>query len=186
MESAFGWLGEIFNWFGNLIPRWVIVKKTHEGVAFVRGKHVRRVTPGMLFYWPFWTECMLYPTVRQSVNLPSQTLTTADGFSITISAVIIYRVGDIVKALAEQWDLAETINDLSMAAVRETVCETDFEELQSDWKNVDKMLKEQLQSTLLEYGVDIMDARITDFSETKVVTLIGGGQQAYIEEGEHE
>lgn len=186
MESAFGWLGEIFAWFGNLIPRWIIVTRTHRGVAFVRGKHVREMNPGMFFYWPFWTECMLYPVVRQSVNLPNQTLTTYDFKSITISAVIIYKVDNITQALAEQWDLAETIKDLSMSAVRKVTCEATFNELQSEWEHVDSNLKKELQETLKDYGIGILDARLTDFAKTKVVTLIGGGQNGYYEEEEEE
>lgn len=184
MESAFGWLGEVISAILNFIPRFVIVKKTHEGVAFVRGKHVRKISPGMLFYWPFWTEVMLYPVVRQSVNLPNQTLTTLDGYSITTSAVIIYRVSDIIKTLAEQWDASETISDLSMGALREVVCETEFDDLLKNWKEVDKKIKEQLQSVLEDYGIDIMDARLTDFANTKVVTLVGGGQDGYVEDNE--
>lgn len=184
MEAAFGWLGEIFAWFGNLIPRWVIVTKTHEGVAFVRGKHVEAVRPGMFFYWPFWTEVMLYPTVRQSVNLPSQTLTTKDECAITVGAVIIYKVSDIEIALAEQWDLSETITDLSMAAVRNVICSSTFDELQENWSDVDENLKKELHNTLKDYGIGILDARLTDFAKTKVVTLIGGGQGGYYEEEE--
>lgn len=186
MESALGWIGELIHWITNLIPRWAIVNKTHKGVAFVRGKHVREINPGMLFYWPFWTELLLYPVVRQSLNLPSQTLTTQDGYPVTISAVIIYKIDDIKVALAEQWDLSETIQDLSMAAVRETVSDTEFDSLMDNWRDVDTMLKEQINSTLKEYGVDIMDARITDFAQTKVVTLIGGGGEGYVEEEEED
>jgi regulator of protease activity HflC (stomatin/prohibitin superfamily) len=184
MESIFGWIGQVVEWVGSLIPRWYIVNSTHEGVAFIRGKKIKRIKAGMFFYWPIWTEIMTYPVVRQSVNLPNQTLSTIDDYTVSISAVIIYTVSDIRKALAEQWDLNETISDLSMSAVKQVVCASHYEDLIINWSEIDDNLKERLSQIMVEYGINILEARVTDLAQTKCITIVNGGQVGYIPEEE--
>jgi regulator of protease activity HflC (stomatin/prohibitin superfamily) len=169
METAFGWLGSLMEMVGSLFPRLVIVQSTHGGVSFVRGKNPRKVSPGLMWYWPVVTEVVLYPVVRQSLNLPSQTLTTSDNKTITFSAVIVYDVPDILKALTVQWDLEDTLQDVSMAAVREFVLARTFDELRTE---SGVRLKDTIHARIQQYGVAVKDAWVTDLAETKVVTMI--------------
>lgn len=182
MESALGWLGDIIRAIGRIIPRMLVVQRTHGGVAFVRGKHVREIKPGLFWWWPLWTKCILYPVVRQSLNLPSQSLTTQDSLSVTISGVVIYRVMDVVAALTRQWDLNETIRDLSMVAIREVVGSRPFDSINQKRREIDWELKEKLQDSLAAYGVEVLQIALTDFAKAKVISLVGGSDMSYIDD----
>lgn len=184
MEAAFGWLGDIIAWIGDLFPRFTVVRKTHGGVAFVRGKHVKQVKPGLVWWWPFWTELELYPLVRQSLNLASQTLTTKDGKSVTVGAVVVYTVEDPLTALTVQWDLAETVEDLSAAAVCDFVTDNDFEWINTNRTVCKRRLSKAVADVLAEYGVAVQGAWLTDFAQAKVISMVGS-QAAYLEE-DHE
>ncbi len=184
METAFGWLGRIMEWVGDLFPRLTVVAKTHAGVAFVRGKNVKYVGPGLVWWWPFWTELMLYPVVRQSLDLPSQTLTTKDGQPVTVGCAIVYTVDDVETALTVQWDLAETVQDLATAAVCDFVTSNDFDWINQSRPVVKRHLTKSVQALLTEYGVGIQGAWLTDFAKTKVISMLGGGMGYYEEEEE--
>lgn len=184
MDTAFGWLGQIMEFVGSLFPRLVIVTSTHGGVCFVRGKHPREIKPGLVWYWPIWTEVMTYPVVRQSLNLPSQTLTTSDKRAVSISVVIIFRISNVLDALTLQWDLSETTNDIAMAAVREFVFSRTFDEMLETGKRADKRLKRLIADPLSVYGVEVMDAWITDLAATKVITLVRPDQSGGLEADE--
>lgn len=172
MDTAFGWLGKLMETVGSLFPRLVVVKATHGGVAFVRGKLAKEIRPGLMLYWPIWTDFILYPAVRQSLNLPSQTLTTKDGRSITTSAVLVYEVNDMLKALTVQHDLDDTLRDISLAAVREHDQARTFDELRCE---DGAELRDTIRRRVQKYGVRVCDAWVTDFAETRVLTLVSPG-----------
>jgi len=177
MEAAFSWLGELFGLLLDFIPRWLIVKQTHGGVAFVRGKNAQLVEPGMRFFWPFWTEIILYPVVRQTMNLPQQTLTTLDGESIQINSIVVYKVDDVLKMLTLQFDIEETIRDLSLASIKTEITSRTFDEITNEQNKIDCDLTESLNEELAYYGVDIVKVALTDFAKTRVYTLSGMGNQ---------
>jgi len=188
MSEALGWIGEAIDWLLQFLPRVTWVPPTHGAVTFTRGKKVRSYGPGLAgkwycpCWWPAWTEMHKYPIVRQTHNLPSQTLTTSDDKAITISSVIIYRISDLEKALTAQWDLEETINDISLAAMRTFVCGRSFDTLRGEDGSE---LKATIQKPLARYGVGVSEAWITDLAETRVLTLIQpDGGTAVIEDEE--
>jgi regulator of protease activity HflC (stomatin/prohibitin superfamily) len=184
MEAVFGWLGSVMRWLGSFLPRMEVVNTTHAGVKFHRGKHVRAIGPGITWWWPLLDETMTYPVVRQSVDLPSQTLTTSDGKPVTVGAVVVYTVEDVLTALTKQWDLAETIQDLSMAAVCDFVTANDFEWINSNRVIAKRHLTKRVSEVLEEYGVTAQGAWLTDFAQTRVISVIGSA--SVVDAGEEE
>ena len=121
METAFAWLGEIMNWVGKWFPRLLIVRSTHAGVRFRHGKRPEALLPGLRVYWPLVTEVDVIPTARQTHNLPTQALTTSDGKKVVVSGVVVYRIKDIVATMARNWDVSDTLNDISMVAITKII-----------------------------------------------------------------
>lgn len=167
------WLGEIIQAALRLVPRVSIIKSTHKGVAFVRGKNIRVVEPGLYVWWPLVTECQFYPVVRQSLDLPTQVLTTEDDLAVIISGVVVYTVNDIKTALTDQWDMNETIRVLSQAALRDVVCSVPFAYINQNRSQVESRLKTALKRELTPYGIDVVDAKLTDFARTNVLAIAG-------------
>jgi regulator of protease activity HflC (stomatin/prohibitin superfamily) len=172
MEAAFGWLGQFIEYLASFIPRWKVIKATDAGVSFVRGKNVKEIRPGLYWHWPIWTEYIIIPVVRQTLDLPDQTLTTADEVPITVSSVIVYEVTDVVKALTVQWDLEDTIHDICQVAVRRYTVGRTFEEIRT---GDERELKDEVRKSLARYGVAIREASIVNIAKTKVLTVVGGG-----------
>ena len=90
--------------------------------------------PGLRVYWPLVTEVDVIPTARQTHNLPTQALTTSDGKKVVVSGVVVYRIKDIVATMARNWDVSDTLNDISMVAITKIITTHTFEYLlqQSD------------------------------------------------------
>ena len=175
MDAAFGWLGEIFSAILEFVPRREIIRATHKGVSFKRGKKVIPLGPGITWYWPFWTEISTYPSVEQSLNLPDQNLTTKDLETVTVSGVVFYSISDIVKALSAQWDLEDTMSDRSMGVIADIVCDITFQEINENRKQLNSKMTSLIRRTLKPYGIHVIDARLTDFAKGKVIAVVGGG-----------
>jgi regulator of protease activity HflC (stomatin/prohibitin superfamily) len=156
-------------WMGRLIPRLVIVRTTHCAVAFVHGKNAKLLGPGLHVVWPIVTEWVTYPTVRQSVNLATQTLLTKDSQTVAVGAIIVYAVDRPLELLACSYDADETIRDIAMAAVKSYVVSATLDDLRS--KRMDRRLGRRIAVNLEPFGVKVVRAQMTDLAPCVVVKL---------------
>lgn len=171
--STFAWLAELMQFVVSFIPRVLIVEATHGGVAFIRGSNIKPLTPGIYVYWPLWTKVETIPTVRQTVNLPAQALTTLDGQQVVAAGMVRYQIQSVTKALAQSWDVDRAIVDESLVVFCEYVTAHSFGEIQKDRATVNKALTQGLRSSLLKYGVRIELAQLTDFSVCLTLNHVG-------------
>ena len=72
METAFAWLGQIFDAILSFVPRVLIVRATHGGVKWRHGSQVISMLSGLHVYWPLVTEIEIIVTARQTLSLPKQ------------------------------------------------------------------------------------------------------------------
>lgn len=177
MESAFGWLGHIIEWFGNFIPRVKIVRATHGGIKFRHGKKAIEIKPGICIYWPIVTEVDIFPVARQTHNLPSQVLTTRDGRKVVFDGILVYHVHDLVAAYgAKNWDVSDTINDITMCAVTSVIKSHDFSYLLEHLTDeITKKLTQEARKKLKRYGIRVHLVGVTSFATAIVIKNIGGG-----------
>ena len=162
MESAFGWLGRIIEGLISFFPKPFIVRKTHRGVRFRYGNDVRVIEPGFHFCWPLVTEVTLYPVVRQTVNLDSQTLCTKDGKVVGVAGVVIYKINNIEDFLTITYDGEDTIRDMALASIAEVITTNDLAYLQANREAVHKKLINSLRSNLAPFGVGVNKVTLTD------------------------
>jgi Membrane protease subunits, stomatin/prohibitin homologs len=173
MDSAFAWIGQIIEWFGNFIPRLRIIRSTHAGVKYVRGARVIELKPGLHFYWPLTTEVEVIPVARQTHNLVTQTLTTKDNVSVIIGAVVIYEINSIVDALSNNWDVSDTISDVTQMAVVAVVNNWDYIDLRNQLSaKVENELSIETRKQLKPFGVKVLRCGISDFSQCRVYRVI--------------
>lgn len=173
MGSALGWVGKIAEFIGSLFPRLVIVEATHRGIAFKWGKHIIPLAPGVHVYWPFLTTIQMIPTVRQTTKLPMQALTTSDGKQIAVCGMVRYKIRNITKALAETWELDTAIVDESLVVLCDLVTSRTFAEIQSGRKALDDHFTQRTKKMLADYGVAVLKAHLTDFSQCMTLNHLG-------------
>ena len=179
MDSAFAWIGNIVEWLGRLIPRIEIVRATHAGVKFVRGRKVKKMPPGLHVYWPITTEVCQIPAARQTHNLCTQTLMTKDRQAIIIGVVVVYSITDIVQALSDNWDVSDTISDITQTAVVSVVATTDLEIILSTiTEKVEHELTKATRERLKQYGVKVHKCAVTDFAPSQVIRVIADAPAA--------
>lgn len=177
--GAFDWIGELVDWLVSLIPHLEICRANHAGVKFVKGKKPVIIKPGLFLYWPVVTEIELLPTARQTMNLESQTLTTKDDKIVTISAVVIYHIDDVVKAIVDTWDIEDTISDVALKANVEAITGRTFAQARKELTGkVEKDITQMCRRELKPFGIKVVKATLTDFAETDVIRLVGVPQSS--------
>lgn len=173
--EAFAWLGQIIESLGRIIPRLIIIRATHGGVKWKRGKFVKPMLSGIHVYWPLLTEVEVIITARQTLNLPTQVLMTADRQQIVVGTLVVYRVKDLVEAIGQRnWDVDCTVSDITQAAVVEVISRSKLDDLLSDVAGaIEKKLTHTTRKRLRQFGVYVHRCAVTDFSTCKTFKLIG-------------
>ena len=177
MDSALGWIGQLVEWIASFIPHYIHVKATHEGVMFTSDK-TKVLKAGLPWYLPFWSEPMLYPVKRQTLNLPPQVLTTKDDKEILASVVVTYEIDDIHKALVDTYDFEDTIRETAQGAVKKVLSTKTFDEVKADQHELDIELCRRIRSVIRVYGVKVLEAVITDLGKTRIYRLVGDNCEA--------
>lgn len=175
METALGWLGQIFEAMLQLVPRRVIIKATEGGVKWSLWREPKEMKPGIRFYWPLITAIEVIVTARQTINTPTQSLMTKDGKTVVASGVVVYRINDIVQAIGKQnWSPEETARDITQAAIVKIVskwaCDELLENISDD---VEHQLTDSCRKQLRQYGIYVGRAALVDFSTVRQLNHSG-------------
>lgn len=191
MESAFAWLGQIVQWFGQFFPRWMLLDSTDGAVKFegfllpARWRNFKdpiRITvcgPGIHFWWPATTSFQIYPTAFQTDNLPSQTMETTDGEKIVVGGMLTYTIEDLGLLLPHTHSAMKMVQALTLAAIHDVCSSMTWEQLALEHRKrtLNTKLRNQAQKALKEFGVRVEDCMLTDLVRTRVYRLIQSTQQ---------
>ena len=180
METAFGWLGQIFEALLQFIPRIVIVRNTHQAIKWkVRGKVVAIPRGRRTFYWPFLTDLETIVVARQTTDVRTQVLMSKDRKQIVAGAMVVFWIDDVVKAIGEQnWDVEGTVEDIVMSVVSEEITSKTLDELldgiaEGKGGGFYRDFTGNCRSQLAPFGVKVLRARFTDFSTCRVYKVLG-------------
>lgn len=173
MATALGWVGELAQFLGSLIPRLLVVKVDSRCLKYVRGSRLVLLDPGLHVYWPLVTELEWCHVVRQVVVHRSHVLETSDGVQVVAAGVTAYRVSDPVRFLAENEDPYSVIDDVAAAAIRQVVVGTPYHILGQALPSTDVALTRAARSLLRPFGVQVEYTRLTDLARTRSIHLTG-------------
>lgn len=162
MESALSWLGELFDGLMKLLPRVVVIRSTHRGVAFWFGKYPRLCNPGVVIWWPVVSELDIVPVNRQTQILPRQTLRTKDGKTVGVAALLVYEVHDALLLITKAYDWQEVVHDMGAGAIAAVVTDHNSDFLRNEGGQVSRQLTRQLRADLKRFGVKVVKFRLTD------------------------
>jgi len=175
MDGAFSWLSQLIETFYKFIPHILIIRATHGGVKWVRGKHVKALGPGLHIWWPLTTEVEVVVTARQTLAIPDQVMATKDGKKVVVKTLVVYRIPDVVRAIGKlNWDVDTTINDLTQSAVARVIATHTYDEIMQGLRDESliQTLTKETRCELRQFGVHITRCKLVDFAECKVFKLM--------------
>lgn len=180
MESALAWIGQIAEFVGKFIPRLVIMIPSLGAVKYTGrlfGKEAMRVTAhgaGLHVYWPLVSAWEVYPTARQTDDLRTQTITTADGKTIAVSGLITYEVYDLLKLLPTTFEAAKAISEITLTSIHDVLSRMTWEEMCLEQRKgtLETKLRNATKRQLDDYGVKVVRVQLTDMAPARVIKLV--------------
>jgi len=157
----------IWEWF---IPFFVI-DEYERGVVLQFGKYRRTVGPGIWLMCPFGIDDAKYETVvRQTADLVVQSLTTLDKKSVSLKAIVIFKIVDIKKFLLQIDEGEVDVMNMVIGVISDTVELTRWEDIPTKEFNR-KVLKASRHICEKYCGVKILAIKWSDKTTARSIRL---------------
>jgi len=155
--------------FGRDMLPFVIIEQWNGAVQLRFGKWVRNLSGGIYFKIPFFDSIIECPVITQSVNLPSQTLTTLDDESIVLKSIIRYRVSNIQTYLLGVMHANDVLIDTTQGIIRDVVEMTTW----NDLMDVNETITNKVKEYVVRWGIEVEAVTITDLGIVKSFRIFG-------------
>ncbi len=161
--------------FLGLMPVWIIVfifaismiKQINEyerGVKFSLGKYSGIMQPGWRIVVPVFQTYKKVDMRIKAVDVPDQQAITKDNVSVTVNAVIYYKVSSAEKAVIEVEDFKYAISQYAQTTMRNIVGEVTLDELLAGRENIADAIREIVDKETDEWGLKVSNVELKDIS----------------------
>jgi regulator of protease activity HflC (stomatin/prohibitin superfamily) len=163
VTAVFGALGPLVI-FGIILVLSSIkeVKQYERGVKFTLGKFTSLAQPGWRIVIPVFQKMTKVDIRVKAVDVPDQEAITADNISITINAVIYYKVVDASKAVIEVENFYYAVSQLAQTTMRNAVGEVSLDKLLKDRDEIAMGIKEIVDKATDPWGVGVDTVELKD------------------------
>lgn len=161
---------ELLRELGGLLRWWVVVAPWEQAVRVRMGKHVAVLRAGVHLRVPFVDRVFRQSIRRRFSSIPTQTVTTRDGKTVTVSGTMGYAIADIGKLYDTLHHAEDTITSEGQGVIARFVARNDFADCLPT--AIEAHVADALD--LGRYGLDGAEFFVTDFAAVRTYRLIQG------------
>ncbi|AUT02236.1 paraslipin [Nostoc sp. CENA543] len=134
-----------------------IINEGNAALVERLGRKHRTLTPGLNFVVPLVDQIVMEDTTReQFIDIKPQNIITKDNIYLEVDAVLFWRIKDIEKSFYAIEDLQGSLTQLATTTLREIIARNTVEETNVTRAEMDKAILDQLNSTTIDWGVEII------------------------------
>ena len=138
------------------------VKQYQRGVKFTLGKFTKLVQPGWRLIIPVFQKMTKVDIRVKAVDVPDQEAITQDNISVSVNAVVYYKVSDSSKAILEVENFYYAVSQLAQTTMRNAVGEVSLDQLLKDREEIALKIKEQVDIKTDPWGIKIESVELKD------------------------
>lgn len=138
------------------------INQYERGVRFTLGVFSGIMEPGWRLVIPIFQSFQKVDIRIKAVDVPDQNAITKDNVSITINAVIYYKVSDAAKAFIEVEDFQYAISQYSQTTMRNIVGEVTLDELLSSRDKIADRIREIVDTETDSWGLKVNNVELKD------------------------
>ena len=164
MEEFFTFLGFPFFIFLAFIVLISIreVKQYERGVKFTLGKFTSLAMPGWRLVIPIFQKMAKVDIRTKAVDVADQEAITEDNISVTINAVIYYKISDAAKAVIEVENFFYAVSQLAQTTMRNAVGEATLDVLLKNRNEIAIKIQTSVDKVTEQWGVDVESVELKD------------------------
>jgi regulator of protease activity HflC (stomatin/prohibitin superfamily) len=157
-----------------------ILREYERGVIFRLGRLIGAKGPGLIFIIPGVDKLLRISLRTVALEIPPQDVITRDNISITVNAVVYFRVLDPNKAVVEVENYLYATSQLAQTTLRSIIGQSQLDELLSERDKINLKLQDVLDKQTEPWGIKV------SLVETKQVDLATEMQRAIARQAEAE
>ena len=147
-----------------------IVNQSEKGIVLRLGKYQRTVGPGVNFIFPFIEELIKIDVRERVINVEPQKVITKDNVTVTVDAVIYYKVVDPVKAEFEVEDFDTAATTLAQTNLRNLIGDKTLDETLVARDVINTNLRDVLDEATQNWGVKITRVEVQKIDPPPEIT----------------
>lgn len=161
-------LRQLFQVLSRLLTWWVIITPWQRGIRLRFGKKMTELGAGIHLKIPFVHKVFVQNIRLLVIDTPNQTVTTADGRVVTLSAIVGYRIVDIRQMFNSVQNPKDVVSSLAMGAISEYV--TSRPAAECAIPSIEADLTKRLHAE--KWGLEFSLVKVTDFAFVKTYRFI--------------
>ncbi len=140
------------------------VNQWERGVVFTMGRYSYIMEPGWRLLIPIFQTFKKVDVRIKAVDVPDQKAITRDNVSVTVNAVIYYKVVDAAKAIIEVENFYYAISQYAQTTMRNIVGEVTLDELLAQRDKIAERIKEIVEKETGDWGIQVNNVELKDVS----------------------
>ncbi|MCX6791380.1 MAG: slipin family protein [Candidatus Gribaldobacteria bacterium] len=171
----------ILLWVGGIIVFIILssikqINQYQKGIRFLLGKYTGTMEPGWRLVFPIFQSYRKVDLRVKAVDVPNQEAITKDNISVSVNAVIYYKVKQAEKAILEVEDFFYAISQLAQTTMRNAVGQVDLDDLLSQRDRVSKNIRDIIEIAAEPWGIDVINVELKDIVLPEEMKRIIGKQ----------
>ena len=146
-----------------LITSFRVLWEYERGVVFRLGKLTRAKGPGLIFLVPYGLERMKRMDLRiVALDIAPQDTITKDNVSVTVNAVVYFRVTNPAKAVVEIEDYYFATSQLAQTTLRSVIGQSELDELLAERERINEIVRDIIDEGTDPWGIEVTGVEIKD------------------------
>ncbi len=148
-----------------------IINQGNEALVETLGKYNgRKLEPGLRLLTPFLDKVVYKGTIREKVlDIPPQQCITRDNVSISVDAVVYWRIMNMEKAYYKVENLQSAMVNLVLTQIRSEMGKMELDETFTARSEINEILLRELDISTDPWGVKVTRVELRDIVPSKAV-----------------
>jgi len=138
------------------------VNEYQRGVMFIMGKYSGIKNPGWRLVIPIFQSMVKVDMRVKAVDVPDQKAITKDNVSVSVNAVIFYKVADAEKAILQVENFFHAMSQLAQTTMRNIVGEVELDELLSERDKISERIRQIVDIASDAWGIKVNNVELKD------------------------
>ena len=140
------------------------------------GKYIGLMKPGWRLVFPIVQSYYKIDLRVKAVDVPNQEAITKDNISVSVNAVIYYKVREANKAVLEVENFYYAISQLAQTTMRNAVGQVDLDELLSQRDKVSESIRSVIDRASDPWGIKVDNVELKDITLPEEMKRVIGKQ----------
>ena len=139
-----------------------VIREYERGVIFRLGRLVGARGPGIFYVWPIIEQMVKIELRIITLDIPRQEVITKDNVTISVNAVLYFRVYDPEDAVVQIQDFLRATSQIAQTTMRAVIGQSELDELLAERDKINDTLQRIIDEHTDPWGIKVTAVEVKD------------------------